>query len=91
KISSINFNVFTLESVINDPTHLKDPIDAASAQDMYKEKGDVQEGDADVAACSKDKKKGKNIQEGDADVVASSKDKKKGKDVQDGSRSESAA
>ncbi|GJY14874.1 hypothetical protein Tco_0385296 [Tanacetum coccineum] len=60
KNSSINFDVFTQESVINDPT---DPIDVASSQDMYKRK-DVQEGVADVAASLKDNNKGKDVHEG---------------------------
>ncbi|GJV50269.1 Ran-binding protein 1 homolog b-like protein [Tanacetum coccineum] len=57
KNSSINFDVFTQESAINDPTDL---IDAASSQDMYKRK-DVHEG---VAASLKDNNKGKDVQEG---------------------------
>ncbi|GJX24415.1 hypothetical protein Tco_0228860 [Tanacetum coccineum] len=63
---SINFNAFTQEYVINDPTHLTnltDPIVAASKQDNNKGK-DVQEGDVDVAASSKDKNKGKDVHEG---------------------------
>ncbi|GJR59129.1 putative reverse transcriptase domain-containing protein [Tanacetum coccineum] len=56
KNSPINFNDFTQESIINDPTHLTDPIDAASAQDRYKEK-------VDVTASLKDKQKGKDVQE----------------------------
>ncbi|GJY82475.1 hypothetical protein Tco_0495851 [Tanacetum coccineum] len=84
KNSSINFNVFTQKFVINDPTHPTDPIDAASAQDRYKEK-------VDVTISLKDKKKGKDVQEGEVNVAARSKDKQKGKDVQEGSKSESVA
>ncbi|GJX13875.1 hypothetical protein Tco_0205633 [Tanacetum coccineum] len=87
KSLSINFNVFTPESVINDPTHptqSTDPIDAASAKDRYKEK-------VDVTTSSKDKQKGKDVQEGEANVAARSKDKQKGKDMQEGSKSDSVA
>ncbi|GJX85950.1 hypothetical protein Tco_0336724 [Tanacetum coccineum] len=52
KNSSINFNDFTQESVINDPTRPTHLLDAVSAQDMYKEKVDVQEG-KDVQEGSK--------------------------------------
>nr|GEU56700.1 hypothetical protein [Tanacetum cinerariifolium] len=50
KNSSINFNAFTQESVINDPSH---PTQLT----------EVQVGDADVAASAQDKNKGKAIQE----------------------------
>ncbi|GJV55983.1 hypothetical protein Tco_1456988 [Tanacetum coccineum] len=64
KNSSINFNVFTQKSVINDPTHPTDPIDAASAQDRYKEKVDVTVKIIGAVQESKDKQKGKDVQEG---------------------------
>nr|GEU87918.1 hypothetical protein CTI12_AA091940 [Tanacetum cinerariifolium] len=51
KNSSINFNAFTQESVINDPSH---PTHST----------EVQVGDADVAVSAQDKNKGKAIQEG---------------------------
>ncbi|GJX74363.1 hypothetical protein Tco_0312958 [Tanacetum coccineum] len=65
KNSMVNFNAFTQESVINDPSHptqstkvqVGDADVAASAQDIH-------EGDADVAASAQDKNKGKAIQEG---------------------------
>nr|GEU80136.1 hypothetical protein [Tanacetum cinerariifolium] len=65
KNSLINFNAFTQESVINDPSHptqstevqVCDADVAASAQDIHK-------GDANVAASAQGKNKGKAIQEG---------------------------
>ncbi|GJV36619.1 hypothetical protein Tco_1409096 [Tanacetum coccineum] len=58
KNSSINFNAFTQESVINDPSH------PTQSTEVQVGDGQVAASDADVATSAQDKNKGKAIQEG---------------------------
>ncbi|GJU51850.1 pentatricopeptide repeat-containing protein [Tanacetum coccineum] len=78
KNSSINFNAFTQESVINDPSH---PTQST----------EVQVCDSQVTASAQENIKGKDIYEGDIDVAASALDKNKCKAIQEGSNSKYVA